>query len=277
MSQQEKNPEWSVIVATYNRPNALRLCLEGFAAQTDTSFEMLIADDGSDEDTPRMVEAFAKTAPYPITFCTQEHSIFWKTRIVNQTVVKSRGERLLFCDGDCVPYRNFFALHKAYLRARAFCVGGYIHLDMEQSRRLDPEAVRAGAHQRISTFKQRGKLHKIHYKNLFYRLIGKRFKPRIMGGNFSVTRNEYYEVNGFDERYQGFGAEDSDMRNRLRNNGCAGISLWNKAFTCHLVHESLDPPRPNRTQTRSRRDPDLYYNSRDNLRAVEGVDQYLSE
>lgn len=266
----------SVIVATYNRPNSLRLCLEGFARQTDLDFEMLIADDGSDPDTPEMVNKFAEASPYPIEFVTQKHTIFRKTRVVNKAVARSRGRRLMFCDGDCIPYHNYMAVHKKHLRPKAFNVGGYIRLTIPQSLSLNPERVRAGDHERISSFfKQRAYLYKVHVNNLFYRLIRKKYKPKILGGNFSLHREDYYLVNGYDERYQGFGAEDSDMRNRLRNNGLVGTSIWNKAFICHLDHNSLDPVRPGQRQDRDRRDKDMYDASRQNLKAVKGLDQHL--
>ena len=48
-------PQISVIIPTYNRPDELRLCLEGFCQQTVDAekFEIILVDDGSTEDTPQ--------------------------------------------------------------------------------------------------------------------------------------------------------------------------------------------------------------------------------
>lgn len=267
-----RKPELSIIVATYNRPNSLRLCLEGFARQTDTDFEMIIADDGSDPDTPAMVEEFRRQAPFPIIFVTQSHTIFHKTRVVNKAFFRSSSDNLLFCDGDCVPFHDFVAIHKESLKPGCFCVGGYLHLTVPQSRRVTVDMIQQRGHETLADARVYRRLRRNHRKNLFYGLLRTKNRPRIMGGNFSVTRADFVRVNGFDERYKGFGAEDSDIRNRLRNNGCRGICLWIRAFTCHLDHNSFDPPRPGKPQTRARRNKEMYYASRRNLRAVEGLD-----
>ena len=62
----------SVIVTTYNRPAALRAVLDGLGAQQDRGFEVLVADDGSRDDTRALVEAQAHTAPVPIRHVWQE-------------------------------------------------------------------------------------------------------------------------------------------------------------------------------------------------------------
>ena len=62
-------------------------------------------------------------------------------------------------------------------------------------------------------------------------------RPRIRGGNFAICAELFRTVDGFDEVYGGYGKEDSDLRNRLRNTGAKGISLWTRARACHLARE----------------------------------------
>ena len=50
----------SVIVSTYNRPDALNLVLQSLNQQTDTNFEIIVADDGSRDETRVLVESFQK-------------------------------------------------------------------------------------------------------------------------------------------------------------------------------------------------------------------------
>ena len=56
----------SVVVTTYNRPAALRAVLDGLAEQTDRGFEVLVADDGSGDDTRTLVEEASRQSPVPM-------------------------------------------------------------------------------------------------------------------------------------------------------------------------------------------------------------------
>ena len=55
----------SLIVTTYNRPDALHLVLQSVLQQTVPPAEIIVADDGSGADTVETVGRFAKTSPIP--------------------------------------------------------------------------------------------------------------------------------------------------------------------------------------------------------------------
>ncbi len=249
------NSSTSVIVSSYNQPNSLDLVLAAFASQADPDFEMVVADDGSERDTVELVEAFKKTAPFDLKIARQEHTTFRKASALNLAVRESSGEQLIFCDGDCVPFRDFTAVHRAHFQPDGYAAGGYIFLTEAESRSLSPESVKAGAHERFLSNAKRG-LMWTHLKNRVYRLFRVKDKPKILGGNFSVARSALLEVNGFDEGFEGASGEDSDLRNRLNRIGCRGVSLWNAAFVCHLDH-SLDPRRCAENVLRAKRDREL--------------------
>ncbi len=260
----------SVIVSSYEQPNALRLVLSAFAAQTDTEFDLVVADDGSEAESREVIAAFAASAPFPVRFITQEHAGFRKARILNEAVIASTGRQVLFCDGDCVPFRNLVAVHRSTFRPGVFCAGGCIYLTAEQSRALTPEGVAAGAHERLLSPAHRRYLSWVHWKNVFHRLTGKKYKPRIRGANVSVDRARLDQIDGFDEEYGGFGGEDSDLRNRLRNAGARGICIWHRAVVMHLDH-SIDPRRLVPGARRGARDDAFYYARRDRTRASRGM------
>ena len=75
-----------------------------------------------------------------------------------------------------------------------------------------------------------------------------------------MTRAGLVAVNGFDEKFDGFGKEDSDIRNRLRNSGFRGRSVWDHNWVFHCSHD-LDPRRNLPDVVRSPPDYD-YYESR---------------
>nr|WP_252865941.1 glycosyltransferase [Polynucleobacter paneuropaeus] len=86
----------SVLLATYNWPQALKLCLESLNQQTDQNFEIIIADDGSKEDTKALIEAMRPSFAVPITHLWQEDIGFRKTRILNQAIAVAKGNYLGF-------------------------------------------------------------------------------------------------------------------------------------------------------------------------------------
>lgn len=270
----KQNITTSVILSSYNQPNCLRLVLTGFAVQNDLDFEMIVADDGSDEDTIALLQAFQKTLPFDLRIVSQEHTVFRKSRILNLAVSKSRGEQLLFCDGDCIPFPDFIETHKRSFGANRYATGGYIRLTEAESRPLNEDAVRAGEHMRFLEGERAKMLRRIHNRNCLYRLFGVKDKPKILGGNVSVDRQAFVAINGFDERFEGGGGEDSDLRNRLNNLGCKGASVWNSAFVCHLNH-GLDPRRTQKSVVRSKRLKALLIENKDRSRIDRGLDQHL--
>ncbi len=118
----------SVIVTTYNRPDALRAVLDGLAAQTDRDFEILVADDGSRDDTRELVEAVRSGVPVPIRHVWQEDRGFRAGAARNRATAQARGDYVIFLDGDCVPRPSFIARHRALAEAGWMVAGNRILL-----------------------------------------------------------------------------------------------------------------------------------------------------
>jgi glycosyltransferase involved in cell wall biosynthesis len=260
----------SVILSSYNQPNALQLALPGFAAQEDLDFEMIVADDGSDADVRDLVFRLCETMPFPVKFLTQPREGFRKARILNKAILEASGEQILFCDGDCVPLRSLVSAHRRAFREGCFTAAGVVYLTLQKSNLLTPEGVARGEHEKLVALWNRVTLFSTHTENIFSKLIGKRWKPKIKGANFSADRQCLLAVDGFDEAYNGRSGVDSDMRNRLRNLGCPGVSLWHEVLMFHLDHE-LDPRRRTPDAVRLPRDRELYYGGRRRVSAIKGI------
>jgi len=56
----------SVVITTYNRPDALAAVVRACFMQNDQNFEIIIADDGSTANTRACVEELARHAPVPM-------------------------------------------------------------------------------------------------------------------------------------------------------------------------------------------------------------------
>ena len=226
-------PTTSVVVAAYNQPRELALVLSALAAQSDGCFDVWIADDGSDPPASETVASLRAELPVPVDCVWQPDQGFRKMRAQNLAALRSKAELLLFCDGDCVPWRNWVETYRRAARRGEFLVGGYVFLDEDETRRLTPDAVRRGAHERRLDAATWWRLHAAHWRNLLY-AGRRRNRPRIRGGNFGVARDLFERVGGFDEAFAGYGKEDSELRNRMRVAGARGISLWHRARLCHL-------------------------------------------
>jgi glycosyltransferase involved in cell wall biosynthesis len=230
----------SVVLSTFEQPNALRFALAGYARQSFRDFEVVVADDGSGDATRSVIEEARGAGVFPLRHVRQENRGFRKAKIVNEGVRASSGSLLLFSDGDCIPHGDFVGVHAARGGPGRFCAGGYVRLSAEASLALTAEAVRSGAFEAALTGEDRARFRRTHWKSLWGVFWGNPKKPKVYGCNLSVDRRAFEEVNGFDENFDGFGKEDSDLRNRLRRHGTKPVSLWGKAWVYH-VDDAADP------------------------------------
>ena len=122
----------SVIVSTYNRPDALEAVLLSLLEQTDTRYEIIIADDGSAEPTQEVVRRFQATAAQArrtrssapqVIHAWHSDDGFRLSAARNLGVHASAGDYLIFLDGDCVVRPNFVARHRTLAEA-GFMVSG---------------------------------------------------------------------------------------------------------------------------------------------------------
>lgn len=106
----------SVIISTYNAPQWLEKVIWGYVAQSHQDFELLIADDGSTEETAVCIERLQREVGFDIQHIWHEHKGFRKCTILNKAIAASANEYLVFSDGDCIPRWNFLATHAALFR-----------------------------------------------------------------------------------------------------------------------------------------------------------------
>ena len=113
----------AVVTTTYNYPGALAAVLDGFIAQTGHDFELIVADDGSTDDTRRLIEDYARRAPFPLRHVWQEDRGFRAAAIRNRALAATRADYVIFTDGDCIPFRDFVAQHRRLAEPGRFLAG----------------------------------------------------------------------------------------------------------------------------------------------------------
>lgn len=236
-------PDVSVIISTYNAPSWLELVVEGYFAQKFSGcFELLIADDGSTEETATLVHELSTRSAIPMRHVWQPDAGFQKCRILNKAIAVASGKILIFTDGDCIPQPNMVQAHVNRARPGYFQTGGYLKLPKIVSSQITVASVHAGLPFKPSWLLQSGfplsgKLLKLMLPSPFDR-VANRITPTKRtwnGHNASCFRSDAVAVNGFNERMQ-YGAEDVEFGLRLNHCGIDGRHLRYTTTPVHLYH-----------------------------------------
>jgi glycosyltransferase involved in cell wall biosynthesis len=232
----------SVVVTTYNQPEWLEKVLWGFEAQTFRDFELLVADDGSDDRTRTLLDRLRPQLGFPLRHVWHAHDGFRKCTILNAAIAVAEGEYLFFTDGDCIPRPDVLAVHAANARRGAFISGGYLKLPIETSRRIMREDILAGRATDHEWLRRNGVPRSKRLARLKWGPIVAAFLDRITttratfnGHNASAWRDDLVRVNGFDERLE-YGGLDRELGERLENAGVRGRQFRHRALVVHLDH-----------------------------------------
>jgi glycosyltransferase involved in cell wall biosynthesis len=231
-------PEIALLLSTYQRPEHLRRALMSIALQqgVEGRMELVVTDDGSTDETPRIFEEFARSAPFPVHFTTHEHTTFRLSRCRNEGARASRAPYLLFLDGDCVLPPDHVRLHLEHRRPKCVMAGDFCRLDQPTSARVTPDVIRSGEFQHWAPASELRRLRKQYLSARFYTLICHPRKPKLIGNNVGIWRADFEHVNGYDENYEGWGCEDDDLRCRLLAAGVRIRSILRWTHTYHLWH-----------------------------------------
>jgi glycosyltransferase involved in cell wall biosynthesis len=232
----------SVIVTTYRKPRHLALVLESIALQRapGSRFEVIVADDGSDDDTEAVVARFSALAPFPVRFTTAPHEGFRPARVRNRAARQARGRYLLFLDGDCMIPAHHLAAHLARRRAGTALIGFCARLPRHVSDPLVPGGLAGISLPALAPESERRQLRRRHRKAWWHAAWRHPTKPRLAAGDFSVWRSDFEAVNGFDEQFVGWGQEDDDLGLRLRAMGLRIESILDRTCSLHVWHPT-DP------------------------------------
>ena len=117
------NPAITVIVSTYNNPNALEAILHRLAKATQKPHQIIIADDGSNKRTAKRINQLPNVKNLNIRHNWQEDRGFRKCRILNKSIIGSNSEYVVFLDGDCLPHKDFVRDHMAMAEKGYFVQG----------------------------------------------------------------------------------------------------------------------------------------------------------
>lgn len=250
-----------VIISTYNNPAWLEKVLWGYLFQTHPADEIVIADDGSKEDTRLLIERFKEKLP--IKHVWHEDNGFQKSRILNSAIMASESDYLIFTDQDCIPRKDFIATHIRYAEKGYFLSGGYFKLPMDISRQLTYQDVEKENAFSLSWLKSQQlktsfKCTKLVKSTWFTQLMNAITPTRATwnGCNASGWREDINKVNGFNEEMH-YGGQDREFGERLFNLGIKSKQIRYSAIVLHLDHK-----RPYKTKESIEKNINIRRNTR---------------
>ena len=268
----------AVTVATYNQPDALAAVLEGYLNQSDKSFELIIADDGSTADIAELVKKYQARAPFPVKHIWQEDNGYQASAIRNRAIAATSADYIVYTDGDCVPPVDYVANQRALAEPGWFLAGNRLLLSQAFTQKVFQEklpiykwqfrdwlsAYKSGFIERLLP------LIRLMHLGPFRKLTPQRWKG-AKTCNLSAFRQDLLFVNGMDESYTGWGMEDSDLVIRLLRAGIRHKSARLSVPVLHLWHRENDRSKLLENQQRLKA-----VIAATHIRAIRGVDQYLS-
>lgn len=232
----------SVIISTYNSTAWLQKVLWGYFCQDHRNFEIVIADDGSGDATAALIERMRTQTDLVIRHVWQPDEGFQKCRILNKAVLAAETDYLLFTDGDCIPRRDFVAVHAQEAEPGRYLSGTYFKLPMVTSKAITEDDIRSGRCFEVGWLRQHGlgfwrKSYKIAARPQLARFLNRMTttKCNLKGSNASAWKADVLAVNGFDERMP-WGGEDREFGVRLINSGIRPKHVRYNAIVIHLDH-----------------------------------------
>lgn len=253
----------SVIFTTYNHPQWLEKTLWGFSMQSFRDFEIIVADDGSGPETRAVIEALRPQIDIPIRHIWQEDDGFQKCKVMNKAIMASKGEYLIFTDGDCIPHADFVKNHVELAAENTLLSGGYFKLPIEVSRAINKLDILSGNATRPGWLLSQGvpftpKISKLFSHPVIGRILDALTITRATwnGHSSSTWKKHIIATNGFDERMQ-YGGQDREFGERLVNSGLRTRQVRYRCSCVHLDHgrgyarpESIAKNRAIRKHTR---------------------------
>jgi glycosyltransferase involved in cell wall biosynthesis len=258
----------SIIIGTHNDADILESTLAALAVQSFRDFELVLADDGSTQDYAPVLSAWAPRFAHGIQHVTHEKRGFRKTRILNRAIHVSRFQSLIVMDMDCLPQRDFVRNHLSYLKPGIVITGRRTHISPDvvpPPAKILESGLGFGPARLFSLWLQ-GEARIIEH-GFVSPILYESSNLRLHGSNFSVCRSDLVAVNGFNEEFEGWGKEDSELGLRLQFSGARIRNLRNKVIQFHRMHSRLpaDNPRNDAIYVRTK--------SERTIRARTGLDE----
>ena len=225
----------TLIISTYDAPRYLECVLKSLLVQTRMPEEILIADDGSGQETRAVIDQYRLLFSSPVEHLWQENKGFRKSRILNWAFATAKGDYILVLDGDLIVDKHYIADQLRFARPGYFSYASRMMLPekitqllLSSRAAIVPYRVRCGTINAILL---------PFITPLYLSLTAKKIQRKTLrGGIMAAWRSDLIAVNGYDEAFEGWGYEDTDLGIRLQNSGLKMQHLKFCAVSYHMDH-----------------------------------------
>lgn len=225
----------SLLISTYNWPEALYSCLQSILCQKLLPTEIIICDDGSTNSTKKIIYEFIKICPIKVQHIWHPDEGFKLAQIRNKGIAASSGDYIIQIDGDLVLHNYFIHDHIQFAKRGYFCTGSRVLLNPSQTQAT------------IDLQEKPAQLAKNFFNGLrvpiLRTLLASRYKQNgkhkyyVKGCNMAFWKKDLVMVNGYNEDFTGWGKEDSELAIRLINAGIKKRFIKFGGITYHLYHK----------------------------------------
>lgn len=264
----KSRPFCSLVTPTYNWPEALELLLLSVLNQTVMPNEVIVADDGSTEETRQLIEYFQRKFPVPLIHIWHEDLKNRKPRIMNQAIAKAKFDYIIEIDGDIIMHKNFVEDHLKFAEKGHYLYGSRVNIQKEILPKIfDQKIIEFGFFSK--GIKKRGRTLHSPFLMRFAKSVNTR-SSKLRGCNMSFWRDDFIKINGFNENLVGWGIDDSEMIQRLHNIGIQGKRLKHAGIVYHIYH-----PEQSKNHIEINLEIEKQTTEKKIIYAEKGIDQFL--
>jgi glycosyltransferase involved in cell wall biosynthesis len=245
------DPSTSIILATYERADALELVLRSLSEQASSLLEIVVADDGSGDEVAATVARWRDRLE--VRHVWQPQQGFRKSRALNLAALSARGDQLIFLDADCIPRRGFLGAIRRARRPGWFLTTKRLFLGEDFTRRVLDENLLVWRWSAATWFMRAprevgrpGYLIPARDRRRPWREDQPEFIPPASAYClFDVRREDFERVNGYEGRcLRSDDGEDQDLAIRLRRTGLRCGWPGPASTVIHLWHASRSDRAP---------------------------------
>ena len=225
----------ALLISTYNWPEALELVLSSTLQQSCLPDEIVIADDGSTNETKVLIKQFQEKCPVPITHLWHEDVGFTKAVILNKAINQIKSDYIIQIDGDIIIHKHFIKDHIRFAKKGQYLFGSRISLKESYSKKVLQDK-KIKFHWLNKGLQRKSRAIYFPFFNK-YSKTSNQISSKLRGCNISYWKNDAININGYNQDFIGWGYEDSEFAQRLLNLGVSSFRLKHAVIQFHIYHK----------------------------------------
>jgi glycosyltransferase involved in cell wall biosynthesis len=226
----------SLVITTYNWPEALSMVMHSINRQTVPPFEIIIADDGSNEETRHLIQQFRNNTKVKIIHAWQKDIGYRVARSRNNGILKSSGDYIVMIDGDMILHNRFIEDHILHAEPGYFVQGSRVLMTQEKSMNVLSNKNLSFSFFSSGLNNRKNLIHSKLLSNIFSKNDQSHIGTKTC--NLAFFKENSFQVNGFNNDFVNWGREDSEFVVRLINSGLKRKRIRFNAIQFHLWHNN---------------------------------------